>query len=65
MLYYRFVTVLTNKSVIGLWLYNIFEFQQGIENLVKEPVNSILARNVHTTAKYKNLILFVGINSGS
>ncbi len=60
-LYYRFVTVLTNKPTIGLQLYSIFEFQQGIGNLVRGPVSSILAKNVHTAAKYENLILFVGI----
>jgi hypothetical protein len=25
-LYYRFVTALTNKPATGLWLYSIFEF---------------------------------------
>jgi hypothetical protein len=60
-LYYRFVIILTDKPAVGLWLYSIFEFQRGIENLVKRPVSGILARNVHTAAKYKNLILFVNI----
>jgi len=60
-LYYRFVTALTNKPAAGLWLYSIFEFQRGIGNLVRGPVSSILAKNVHIAAKYENLILFVGI----
>jgi MFS family permease len=60
-LYCRFVTVLTNKPAAGLWLYSIFEFQRGIGNLVGGPVSGILAKNVHTAAKYENLILFVGV----
>lgn len=61
MLYCRFVTALTDKPAAGLWLYSIFEFQRGIGILVGGPVSGILARNVHTAAKYENLILFVGI----
>ena len=61
MLYYRFITALTDKPVVKLWLYNIFEFQRGIRNLIKGPMSGILASNVHTAAKYENLILFVGI----
>jgi MFS family permease len=60
-LYCRFVTALTDKPAAGLWLYSIFEFQRGIGNLVGGPVSGILAKNVHTAAKYENLILFVGI----
>jgi len=60
-LYCRFVTALTDKPAAGLWLYSIFEFQRGIGNLVGGPVSGILTRNVHTAAKYENLILFVGI----
>jgi hypothetical protein len=60
-LYCRFITVLTNKPATRLWLYSIFEFQQGIGNLVGRPVSDILAKNVHTAANYKNLILFVSI----
>jgi len=60
-LYCRFVTALTDKPAAGLWLYSIFEFQRGIGNLVGGPVSGILASNVHTAAKYENLILFVGI----
>jgi ATP/ADP translocase len=59
-LYCRFVTALTDKPAAGLWLYSIFEFQRGIGNLVGGPVSGILAKNVHTAAKYENLILFVG-----
>jgi hypothetical protein len=58
-LYCRFVIVLTDKPIIGLWLYNIFKFQRGVGNLVRGPVSGILARDVHIAAKYKNLILFV------
>jgi hypothetical protein len=60
-LYYCFVIALTNKPAVGLWLYSIFEFQRGIGSLVGGPMSGILAKNVYTAAKYKNLILFVGI----
>lgn len=60
-LYCRFVIALTNKLAARLQLYSIFEFQRGIRNLVRGPISGILARDVHTAAKYKNLILFVGI----
>jgi sugar phosphate permease len=60
-LYCRFVTVLTNKPAAGLWLYSIFEFQRGIGNLIRGPMSSILAKNVHIVAKYENLILFIGV----
>jgi hypothetical protein len=59
-LYCRFVTELTDKPAAGLWLYSIFEFQRGIGNLIGGSVSGILARDVHTAAKYENLILFVG-----
>jgi hypothetical protein len=60
-LYCRFVTALTDKPATGLWLYSIFEFQRGVGNLIGGSVSSILVRDVSTAAKYKNLILFVGI----
>jgi sugar phosphate permease len=60
-LYYRFVTLLTNKPATGLWLYSIFEFQRGVGNLIRGSVSGILVRDVSTAAKYENLILFVGI----
>ena len=60
-LYCRFVTALTDKSVIGLWLHSIFEFQCGIGNIIGWSVSSILVRDISMAAKYENLILFVGI----
>ena len=60
-LFCRFVTALTDKPAAGLWLYSIFELQRGIGNLVGGPVSGILAKNVHTAAKYENLILFIGV----
>ncbi len=60
-LYCRFVTALTDMPAAGLWLYSIFEFQRGIENLIRGPVGGILMRDVYTVPKYETLILFIGI----
>ena len=62
LLYRRFVTALTDKPTAGLWLYSIFEFQRGIGNLVGGPVSGILAKNVHTAAKYENLFFLSALH---
>ncbi len=52
---------LTDKPAAGLWLYSIFEFQRGVGNLIGGSMSGILVTDVSTAAKYKNLILFIGI----
>jgi hypothetical protein len=46
---------------VRLWLYSILEFQQGIGNLIRGPMGSILIRDVYTMPKYETLILFISI----
>lgn len=60
-LYYYFITALTNKPATGLQLYSIFEFQHKIRNLIRGSISSILVRDVSIVAKYENLILFISI----
>jgi hypothetical protein len=65
LLYFCFITAITDDPTIGLFVYGVFEFEQGLGSIRAGPVSSALvSKDINAQAsgigKYDRLIVFVG-----
>jgi len=65
-LYFRFVTALTDEPTTGLFVYSVFEFERGLGNILAGSISSSLVSNgidIHAygIAKYHWLVVFTSV----